>query len=98
MPFTIDFSLRAKDHLAMLRKRDQQIIVDAISLQLTHQPEEPTRQRKKLEENPLAPWELRGGAFRVFYDVNRDEQLIVIVAVGHKRPNILRIGDEEIEL
>jgi mRNA-degrading endonuclease RelE of RelBE toxin-antitoxin system len=72
--------------------------VDAIAVQLAGRPDQPTRNRKKLEENTLAPWELRVGNFRVFYDVNRDEGRVVIVAVGQKAHNVLRVGGEVIEL
>jgi mRNA-degrading endonuclease RelE of RelBE toxin-antitoxin system len=51
-----------------------------------------------LEDNPLAPWELRVGDFRVFYDVDREGATVVVVAIGQKSHNRLRIGDEEIEL
>jgi mRNA-degrading endonuclease RelE of RelBE toxin-antitoxin system len=98
MAFRIEFSPRARDNLKGIRKRDQQIIVDAIAAQLAHRPGQPTRNRKKLEENDLAPWELRVGAFRVFYDIDEADELVMIVAVGQKTHNILRIGDEEIEL
>jgi mRNA-degrading endonuclease RelE of RelBE toxin-antitoxin system len=65
---------------------------------LSHQPDQVTNHRKPLEENELAPWELRVGDFRVFYDVNIDDQVVEIVAVGQKVHNRLRIGGEEIEL
>jgi hypothetical protein len=39
VPFAIQVSPQAKEHLKALRKRDQQIIVDAIRLQLTDQPD-----------------------------------------------------------
>ncbi|MEK7356527.1 MAG: hypothetical protein AAB250_08760 [Bdellovibrionota bacterium] len=55
MSYSIEFSARASDNLRRFRKRDQQIIVDAIDVQLTHQPNEPTRHRRLLAENPLAP-------------------------------------------
>lgn len=48
-----------------LRKRDQQLIVDAIRVQLAEQADQPTRNRKKLEENPLTPWELYIGGEEV---------------------------------
>ena len=54
--------------------------------------------RKRLEDNPLAPWELRVGDFRVFYDVSPDERHVLVVAVGQKTHNTLRIGGEEIAL
>jgi len=34
-----------------------------------------TRNRKKLRPNPLAPWELRIGKARVFYDVEESVSL-----------------------
>jgi mRNA-degrading endonuclease RelE of RelBE toxin-antitoxin system len=55
MAFTIEFSPDARDHFKVLRKRDQQIVVDAIAAQLTHQPDQPTSHRKPLEDNPIAP-------------------------------------------
>jgi mRNA-degrading endonuclease RelE of RelBE toxin-antitoxin system len=98
MAFRIEFSRRARDNLKGLRKRDQQIIIDAIVVQRAHRPDQPTRQRKKLEDNELAPWELRVGGFRVFYDLAPDEELVIVLAVGHKTHNVLRIGEEEIDL
>jgi mRNA-degrading endonuclease RelE of RelBE toxin-antitoxin system len=98
MAYAVQFSPHARDHLRGLRKRDQQIILDAIAAQLVSQPDQPTRNCKRLQENPLAPWELRVGDFRVFYDVDPDEEQVVIVAVGQKSHNTLRIGGEEIEL
>ena len=98
MAFAIELSARARANLQRLRKRDQQIIMDTIDAQLTHQPLTPTSRRKKLQENPFAPWELRIGSFRVFYDVIADDEKVVVLAVGHKVHNILWIGDEVLEL
>ncbi len=98
MAYTIQFSPRARDQLQSLRKRDQQIILDAIAAQFANQPDQPTRNRKRLQENPLAPWELRVGNFQLFYDLEPAEQQVVIVAVGRKNHNTLRIGGEEVEL
>ena len=98
MDFTIELSPDASEHLKAMRKRDQQIIVDAIAVQLTHQPDQRTSHRKPLEDNPVAPWELRVGDFRVFDDINQGDRIVVIVAVGQKTHNRLLIGGEEIEL
>jgi mRNA-degrading endonuclease RelE of RelBE toxin-antitoxin system len=98
MAFAIELSPRAQEHLKRLRKRDQRIIVDAIGVQLTHQPDQPTPHRKLLEESPLAPWELRVGDFRVFYDIDREGETVVVVAIGQKTHDRLRIGGQEIEL
>ena len=61
MSFVLEFSPDARDQLTSMRKRDQQIVVDAVAAQLTYEPDQPTRHRKPLEENPVAPWELRVG-------------------------------------
>ena len=98
MAFAIEFSPVARDHLRALRKRDQQIVIDAVAAQLTHQPDQPTAHRKPLEDNPIAPWELRIGDFRVFYDLNHDDQIVAVVAVGQKVHDRLLIGDEEVKL
>ncbi len=98
MNFNIELSGRARTNLKRFRKRDQQIVVDAMDAQLTSEPDRPTRNRKPLEENPLAPWELRVGEFRVFYDVALEESLVVVLAIGRKIHNRLYIDGEEIEL
>jgi mRNA-degrading endonuclease RelE of RelBE toxin-antitoxin system len=98
MAFEIEFSPHAHDYFKGLRKRDQRIVIDAIAVQLTHQPHQQTQHRKMLEGNPIAPWELRVGNFRVFYDVDPEVERVIIVAIGHKVHNRLRIGEEEVEL
>jgi len=98
MKFSVEFSAAARENLRGLRKRDQQTIADAIRGHLTYQPAGATRNRKLLEENPLAPWELRVGDFRVFYDVDEGAATVVIMAVGRKVHNGLFIGGEEVRL
>ena len=98
MEFEIDFSPRARANLKRLRKPDQQMILDTISQQLPHQPDHSTRHRKRLEENPLAPWELRVGNWRVFYDVDAGKKLVAVLAIGYRVHNVLKIGDEEITI
>jgi mRNA-degrading endonuclease RelE of RelBE toxin-antitoxin system len=97
-PFVIQFSPQALDHLRYFPKRDQQIILNAIEVHLSDQADKQTRKRKKLEENPLAPWELRLGDFRVFYDIDSEKPLVIIVAIGKKNHNILRIAGKEVLL
>jgi len=96
--FTIQFSPQALDHLRFFPKRDQQIILNAIQTHLSTYPDQPTRKRKRLEENVLAPWELRVGDFRVFYDIDMQNRLAIIVAIGKKNHNVLRIANKEIQL
>ena len=52
-----------------------------------------------MRPNPLAPWELRVGELRVYYDVQEQpEQLVTIVAIGLKDRNRILIGGKEITL
>ena len=99
MAFAIIYSPEALDHLRSLPKSSQVLVVDEVDEQLAHQPTLPTRKRKLLRPNPIAPWELRVGDIRVFYEVQEEPVLQVIVkAVGIKRHNDLWIGEEKIEL
>ena len=67
--------------------------------QLAYQPLVETRNRKPMRPNPVAPWELRIGHLRVYYDVSEmPERIVFIRAVGIKYRNRVMIGDEEIEL
>jgi len=52
-----------------------------------------------MRPNPVAPWELRMGDLRVYFDVAEEpEQIVTILAVGVKDRNRVTIGGEEIQL
>jgi hypothetical protein len=52
-----------------------------------------------LRPNPIAPWELRIGNLRVYYDIEeKPENMVTILAIGIKDRNRVRIGGEEVEL
>ena len=73
--------------------------MDAVDEQLTHEPTAETRNRKPMRPNPLAPWELRVGELRVYYDVEEEPERVVSVrAIGVKERNRVRIAGEVIEL
>ena len=99
MPYRIDYSPEAEDHLRVLTARQQETALDAVDEQLTYQPTVETRNRKLMRPNPLAPWELRIGQLRVYYDVEEEpEPVVVILAVGIKERNLVRIGREVVDL
>ncbi len=63
------------------------------------QPTEEARNRKPMRPNPIAPWELRIGNLRVYYDVEEEpEPTVFIRAVGVKLGNRVRIGHEVIQI
>ena len=99
MPYTIEFAESVKGQLHMLTARQRSIILEAIEHQLVHEPLVETRNRKLRRPNPLAPWEMRIGQLRVFYEVTADDpQVVHILAVGQKKGNRLLIGGVEVQL
>ena len=99
MAYTIDFAESVKAQLQYLSARKRAIILDAIEKQLEYEPITETRNRKPMRPNPLAPWELRVGDLRAFYEIVGDEPNVVrILAVGEKIGNKLFIGGKEVQL
>ncbi len=75
------------------------MVLDAVEEQLSYQPDRETRNRKPMRPNPLAPWELRIGSLRAYYDIEQEpERVVIVLAVGLKLRKRVRIGGEEIEL
>ena len=99
MLYQILLSRIAETHLQRLTAREQSIVIDNISQQLTYEPTVETRNRKRMRSNPLASWELRIGELRVYYDVEEDpEPSVEIIAIGVKERNQVRIGNKVVDL
>lgn len=99
MPYRIEYSPEVENHLCALTTRQQATVLDTIEKQLTYQPTIETKNRKPMRPNLLAPWELRIGTFRVYYDVEeKPEPIVRIRAVGIKLRNQVRIGKEVVQL
>ena len=96
--FQVQLTETALEHLAAYRPFEVNVILEAIKTQLPHQALQETRNRKPLRENPLADWELRVQEYRVFYEVDAEQNVVRILAIGHKEHNRLFVGGEEIEL
>jgi len=95
----IRFAESAEEHFAQLTARQQAIVLDAVKVQLRYEPLRETRNRKQLRPNPLAPWELRASALRVFYEVDAMKSgLVNVLAIGVKRGNRLIIAGKEIQI
>ena len=95
MNYKLEFSPDVEGYLKVLARRNQATLLDAIEKQLAYQPTNETRNRKPMRPNPIAPWELRVGSMRVYYDVQETPKKIVyIIAVGIKKRNQVWIGKE----
>ena len=85
--------------MQQLTPRQRKIVLDTVDRQLFNQPNVETKNRKPMRPNPIAPWELRIGSLRVYYDVEEHpESKVVVAAVGVKERNRVRIGGEIIDL
>jgi mRNA-degrading endonuclease RelE of RelBE toxin-antitoxin system len=96
--FRIELTPGAIDDLESMRTFDQRRVVAAMEAQLAHEPTRETRNRKRLRPNDLAEWELRVEAYRVFFDVLADDEIVKVVAIGLKHGNDLFIHGEKYEL
>ena len=99
MKYHIEYSPETEDHFRYLSKRQQVVVLDTVEKQLQSQPDVETRNRKPMRPNPLAPWELRIGNLRVYYDIeDKPERIVYIRAIGIKERNNVKIGKEVIKL
>jgi mRNA-degrading endonuclease RelE of RelBE toxin-antitoxin system len=99
MTFRIECAPATVEHLKALTASQQSIVLDGVAKHLTINPMVETRNRKPMRPNPLAPWELRLGNLRVYFDiVSEPEPVVVVLAVGVKERTAVRIGKTVIDL
>jgi hypothetical protein len=103
--YEIRFAQCVCDHMTFLTVAERSTLLEAIREQLAHEPLVETRKRKPLRPNPLAPWELRVGPLRAFYDVRPPDpkretlaDVVYVLAVGKKERNVLRIAGEIVKI
>ncbi len=97
MHFSVRLTDSAKEDLDFFRKNKRRFISDGIALFLTYDANVETKRRKPLRPNRIAQWELRVDNYRVFYDFERDD-MVKVIAVGHKDHNDLFIRGRKVEL
>ena len=101
--FEIIYPPIIKQHLKAIEPKYWALIRNNLEEQLRFEPDSETKNRKPLKRPVVysASWELRFGPdnrFRVFYRIDIDNQVVIILAIGEKIGNRLVIGGEEIEL
>lgn len=91
--------LDAREDIRYFRAHEQRIITQAIRRYLTNDAFSESNHRVCLDENPIAPWELRLDAYRIFYHPDAEKiDTITIVAVGYKVHNQLYIRGKRVQL
>src|SRR5262245_32903739 len=100
--FNLVYAKAVKSHVRAIETKYHSLIQTEIERQLLHEPDVETRNRKPLKRPIVfgADWELRFGPdnrFRVFYQTDRENKEVRILAVGVKAGNQLFFGGEEFE-
>jgi mRNA-degrading endonuclease RelE of RelBE toxin-antitoxin system len=93
-----DVSLKdsVSDDLRWFGKKDGRLILQAALQLLTQDPLAETKNMKTLRPNPFAQRELRLlGKYRLLFDVDRENTMVTVLAVGEKRGNIVLVQGEE---
>ena len=97
--YRIEYSPEAEEHLRALTAAQRATVLNGVERHLTDRPLVATTNRKPMRPNPVAPWELRLGTLRVYFDAeNEPVQVVRIRAVGIKRGNRVIIGGRTVEL
>jgi mRNA-degrading endonuclease RelE of RelBE toxin-antitoxin system len=89
--YNLEYAEGVLEDLKRLRAAHRKRLLDKIDEQLLQNPSQETRNKKIVvglkppweHEEPV--WELRVGEHRVFYDVDEEDQRVVIRAIRRKR-------------
>ena len=90
-------------HLDAIPTREHSVILDVIEQQLLYEATVQTRNRKpmRIPNTVGSTWELRcskNNRYRIFYDIDVEARMVVVLAIGYKVGNRLFIGGEELSL
>ena len=85
MAYRIEFVDAAKADLRALRKTDRVKVLDRIEQHLRHRPTFQSKSRiKSLRPATFPPFRLRVDEFRVYYDVDQSQEMVVIFGIVAK--------------
>ena len=100
-PFKLTVMPQFGERLDAIESKYHPLIREKIADLLRYEPDTKTRNRKPLRSPIIgASWEIRFGPdnrFRVFYDVNVENNEVIQLGIGVKERNHLLIGGEEYE-
>jgi mRNA-degrading endonuclease RelE of RelBE toxin-antitoxin system len=96
MGWTVELKDSVLDDLRWFGRKDGRLTLDAALEILENGPLDETCNLKTLRQNPFAERELRlSGKFRVLFNVDRNKEVVTIMAVGEKRGDKLLVQGEE---
>ncbi len=97
MRFQIEFTPSSEKDIEYFKKHEQKIILAGIRKYLSEDANVETKRKKQLRPNPFAPWELRIGDYRIFYDFEEKDS-VKITAIGFKIHHELFIRGKRVEI
>lgn len=97
MHFQCTLTPGAEADLQFFRAAERRVILEAIRAYLRVDANVESSRRKRLRPNQIAPWELRVGAYRVFYTVEV-AAVVEVIAIGYKEHNDLFIRGRKVTL
>jgi len=103
LPYRLIYDTEISRQLRSIERKYHALIRANIEDQLTYEPGVETNNRKPLDRPVTfgARWELRFGPnnyFRVYYQIREPEREVLILAIGVKERERVRIGGEEYDL
>lgn len=85
MYYSIDFESDALEELKALRKGEQVKILKTVEMHLRFEPTLQSKSRiKHLRPGTRPPYRLRIDDFRVYYDIQIEDQRVIVYGVVHK--------------
>lgn len=82
MAYHVVYSPNAQRDLSSIRRFDRNAILDAIQKHLCSEPLKESRSTiKKMDQPFWSQYRLRVGDFRVYYDVDEDQEVVTVLRV-----------------
>lgn len=102
-PYMLAFASEVTGHLRAIDAKHHALIREKIGEQLRFEPATETTNRKPLRQPAAfgATWEIRFGPdnrFRVLYDIDQEDHVVRIMAIGEKEKERLFIAGDEVQL
>jgi len=92
--FRIEYDSEALGDLKFLAVHQQKFILGQIQTHLTDQPDLRSQTLVELRPNEFFTWELRCHPYRVFYQIDLQNQTVRIQRIGRKEGNRIYIRGE----
>ena len=96
MVFEIEITAKAEHDLDAIGSYYRGQILDGIEQHLSYRPKQESRSRiKRLRLLDSPAYRLRVGDYRVYYDVDEEERIVIVLRILGKEESLRYLGDLE---